>query len=909
MLDWLRRRRAAPLPVQDEATARTLVEAGLVSQQRGDAAAALTCYELALQAAPDHVPALHLAGVLDAAAGRLETALARFDRALALEPGNGACQFSRGEVLRPLGRLDEAVSAFERAVACEPEEPAWWNELGVTCEARGERAAALAHYCKAVDVAPSFLPALLNLGRVRLDQADHAGADEVFRRALELQPNAPMALFGLAAVAHARRDWPAAEAGYRRLLVAQPGHLEASVNLGLLLSETRRAGEALPVLARLVAEAPGLAPGWLALGVAQRALGQTGEAVAAHQRAAELDPDNGTIRLQWALSLEKDGDLAGAERQALEAVALRGDDAEAHYILANLLRARAQNTEAEAEYRQAIALRPAYAEAWVNYGDLLADTGRQADAASALEQALAADPHCVEAHLKLGIVFAHLGRHEESGTSLERALALDPALVEAHLALGMLKMSAGRPGEAEAHNRRALELRPGYAPALANLGVALQQQGRLAESAAASREALQTDPLDARTWSNLLFGFNYRDDLSAAEIFAEHRRFGDRFAPRRLPGHFGLAHRSPRRRLRVGYLSPDFRRHVVAGFFEPVLDHHDRRRFEVICYHSDQRQDAVTARLRQKTDLWRHIAGLDDDAAEALILGDRLDVLVDLAGHTAGNRLGVVARRVAPVQVTWLGYPNTTGLEAVDWRITDAVADLAPSAEALHTERLWRLPGTFLAYQPPADAPELGVPPCTLGRPVSFAAYNNFTKASDTVMALWARILAAVPEATLTVKTPAMGDARLREAAHARLVRAGCDPRRLRLAEGTTSYQQHLETFAHMDIALDTFPYHGTTTTCEALWMGLPVVTLAGDRHAARVGASLLSMVEAPDCVAQSGDDYVAAALRLAADPRALAVWRAGIRERMARSGLLDTAGLTRRLEAGYERMLAEACR
>ena len=353
----------------------------------------------------------------------------------------------------------------------------------------------------------------------------------------------------------------------------------------------------------------------------------------------------------------------------------------------------------------------------------------------------------------------------------------------------------------------------------------------------------------------------------------------------------------PPRRLRLGYVSPDFVHHAVSYFFEPVLTARDPAAFEVFCYSDAPVADAVTQRLRAASDGWRDIAGLSDERVAELVRADRIDILVDLAGHTARNRLLVFARKPAPVQVTWLGYPNTTGLAAIDFRLTEAVSDPLGLTEAWHSEELVRLPGTFSCYAPPPESPPVNALPALAAGQVTFGCFNNLAKVTPPALALWARVLREVAGSRLFLKSPGLADletvARLREefALH------GIPADRLEFSGAELSVAAHLSLYHRVDVALDTFPYNGTTTTCEALWMGVPVVTLAGATHVSRVGASLLTHLGAPEWIGDAPEAYVARCRGLAADLPRLAVLRSGLRERMRGSPLCDAAGFTRGLE------------
>jgi predicted O-linked N-acetylglucosamine transferase (SPINDLY family) len=400
----------------------------------------------------------------------------------------------------------------------------------------------------------------------------------------------------------------------------------------------------------------------------------------------------------------------------------------------------------------------------------------------------------------------------------------------------------------------------------------------------------------------MLFSMNYSAHWTPREIFDAHLESARRFPPASRPP-IPAAHRRPGHRLRIGYLSGDLCRHPVACFVEPILVHRDRARFEIFCYHTGADEDEVSARLKALADHWRSVGSLTEDALEETLRADRLDLLVELSGYTDGHRLGVVARRVAPVQVSYIGYPNTTGLAAVDYRITDARADPPGAADELHTERLVRLPESFLCYAPPFTGAVTVVPPLRERGCVTFASFNNLAKLSQPLVDLWARVLGAAPGSRLYVKTKGLQDPGLQAQLLDRFRSAGIGSERIVLSPPQNSMEEHFGSYAAVDIALDTFPYHGTTTTMDALWMGVPVVTLAGDRHAARVSVSILSAIGLEDLIARSPDEYVDIARRLAHDPARLQALRGSLRERLARSTLLDGARFARQLEQAYAQM------
>jgi predicted O-linked N-acetylglucosamine transferase (SPINDLY family) len=398
---------------------------------------------------------------------------------------------------------------------------------------------------------------------------------------------------------------------------------------------------------------------------------------------------------------------------------------------------------------------------------------------------------------------------------------------------------------------------------------------------------------------------NYLPDADADKVLEEHREWGRIIQARISPLDPIELDRDPLRRLRVGYLSPDFREHSVASFIEPVLKLHDRSRFEVWCYSNLPLPDDTTTRIKAAVDGWRDVDKLSDGETARLIREDRIDILVDLSGHTANSRLAVLAARPALVQMTWLGYPNTTGLRTIDYRITDWVADPA-GEDAYYSEELLRLEGCFLCYRPDPNTPEVAPLPALKSGHVTFGSFNNFSKINPGVLQLWAEVLKQVPGSRLLLKCPALTDTTVRDRVSAALQALGIGAERVELLGHTPTRQEHLALYAGVDIALDTFPYNGTTTTCEALWMGVPVLSLAGKHHAGRVGAALLNAAGLADWLADTPESFVAIAQTMAADVTGLARLRGSLRGQLADSPLCDAADFVRRLEEAMLKVWAK---
>lgn len=585
--------------------------------------------------------------------------------------------------------------------------------------------------------------------------------------------------------------------------------------------------------------------------------------------------------------------------------------------------------EAEVVYAKARVAAPFNFDVFHLSGWLALQQGRLPDAVRYLERAAKLNPRSGLCALRLADALKKSGRLAEAGVAAGRAVELDPQNPDAHFCLGEVLAATEGFAKAVACFRRVTELQPQAADGWSNLGVSLaqskardealecfdralaidpasqqaltgralvlQQTHRPAEAVEAYGRVLALNPRHYEARSARLLSMHYLDGISREQLFAEHQAFGASLESAAAHSVWPKNPPDPDRRLRVAFLSPDFRAHSIAYFIDPLLTHLDREKFEIVLYHDHAQVDAMSERLRAHASVWRHFAGQPDRVVEAAIRADAPDILIDLAGHTGFNRLPLFAKRLAPVQISYLGYPDTTGVPAMDYRFVDAITDPPGEADAFATEKLVRFAPTAWAYAPPSDAPEVMPPPCAKGGPVTFGCFNNFAKVSDTTLRLWAGALQAVPDSRLLLKADGLETPALQTRLHGRLARAGIDLARVELLGRTPGLAAHLAQYHRVDIALDTFPYHGTTTTCDALWMGVPVVTLVGDRHMSRVGVSLLSSVGHSEWVASSASDLGRKVLKLAGDREHLARLRADLREEVCKSVLCGHAGQAER--------------
>jgi predicted O-linked N-acetylglucosamine transferase (SPINDLY family) len=861
---------------------------------------------------------------------------------LAAQAENAEAYCNLGAALKGQGKADEAVAAYRQAIAIKPHYFRAYFNLGNALKEQGKFGEAIAAYRHAVRLKPDYVRAHLNLGNALKDQGKLDEAIVAYRRAIGLHPDNAEAQYSLGNVLKEQGKLDQAIAAYRQAIGVRPGFAEVHCDLGNTLRDQAKLNEAVAAFRRAIAIKPEYAQAYSNLGVTLAQQGKLDEAVAAYHQAVGLAPDLAATYSNLGNALKDQLRLEDAIVAYRKAVSLKPDLAEAHSNLGNALRDQGKADDAVLAYRRAIGIKPDYAEAYSNLGVTLAQRGDLREAVTAYRQALEVQPNLAAAHCNLGNALKTQGKLEEAIAAFRKATSIQPDLAEAHSNLGSALRDQGRleeavvasrqaisnrPDYAEAHchlgnalrdqgkleeavlaYREAIRVKPNYAGAHSNLGAALADQGKQDEAIAALHQATSTGPNLAEAFSNFLLCLNYSHKMTPQQFYSVHREWNKRYGhPVSRPAAY-TNDRGITRRLKIGYVSPDFRDHSVAFFFEPLLKDHDRQAVEVFCYAEVKGPDAVTARLQGLADNWLVTVGLSDDELAQRIRTDRIDILVDLAGHTASNRLRVFARKPAPVQVTWLGYPNTTGLEAIDYRLVDVVTDPIGEADAFASETLVRLEAGFLCYGALKDAPAPAAPPCLKTGAVTFGSFNNPAKLSTATLDVWGELLSRRPEARLLLKGESFVDAATRALLLARLGERGVAAERVDLIGWLTDPAEHLALYGRMDIALDPLPYNGTTTTCEALWMGVPVVTLKGDRHAGRVGASLLSGMGLTELIASSAEEYAGIGLALADSPRRLEELRHSLRPRMAASPLCSGPAFARKMESAFRMFWQHWC-
>ncbi|NNE06227.1 MAG: tetratricopeptide repeat protein [Xanthomonadales bacterium] len=721
---------------------------------------------------------------------------------------------------------------------------------------------------------PNHVPALANLASLQARSGHPKRAIKLFRRALKIEPQAPEIWFNLGNLMSQAGDRLEAERSYRKALKLNKDFAPAWNNLGALLRELKRTEDAAKCFHKAIELVPGLVRAHCAYADLMLEQGNLPEALKHFTLARESDPT--------------------------EPLAYLG--------LGNVLAENRQYPDAIEAFKGGLALRPGDARFLAPLAELFVLTGQEIHAHTAWQSLLEHNPDSAEAHLNLGRLLYRMRSGSQDVNlavqHLRRAVKLKPGDLEPRCQLGFTLAELGELGEAGAIARQLLSQYKDSALAYMLEGYIAVQQARIAEGLDAYRKACAIAPQDIDAIGNLCFSSLYADFMSAAEVTELHHEMSGRFSG--LATGCTIAERQSRQgRIRVGYLSPDFRAHPVGYFMEPILANHDRHAFEIFAYANVARLDETGQTLAGYCDHFRMCAGLDDETLLNTMREDRLDVLVDLAGYTSNNRVSVVARRGAPVQAIYLGYPGTTGLEQVDFCLGDK-ALMPEGSESLYSEQAVRLESPFLCFQAQPGTPDVAPLPAAHNGFITFGSCNNYAKVSDRCVQTWARLLDAVPGSRLIIKAQVLADPHTCDLAMQRFTGHGIDAGRIDMRGPTTPLTRFLGTYADIDIALDTLPYCGGTTSCDALWMGVPVVSLAGEHFYQRMGASILSAIHREAWCAGSEDEYIEIAARLAGDLDALARVRANLRAEMRSSPLCDGAGLARELERAYRMMIED---
>jgi predicted O-linked N-acetylglucosamine transferase (SPINDLY family) len=773
------------------------------------------------------------------------------------------------------GRLADAEIIYREILSRQPNQPDVLHLLGAICAQNDQADSAIELISRAISLKPDavFYDSLARTlkSRGRLDEAIAA-----YRDALRLKPDFAGAQNNLGVALRAVGDLRESQAAFRAAIKINPDFAEAHNNLGNLLIDAGRFDDAIVACERATALKPGYGDAFNNLGNALIGKRLIDQAIAAYRRALQINSNHAEAWNNLGIALY--------ESHALD--------------------------DSIAAVGQALQLRPEYAEAHNNLGNTLRRLGRIADAIAAYQSAINLKPAYAQAHNNLGVILWETGSHEQAIASCQKALQLKPDFAEAHNSLGNVLRDIGDLDKAMVHYQIALEMNPDYAEAHSNLAVVLKDQARHDEAIEHASRAIAIRP-DHPAHSNLIYLLHFHPDADPSAIAREqtnwHRLHADPLASKIAP-HPNV--RDPQRRLHIGYVAPYFRRHVVGLNILPLLREHSHEQFEIFCYSDVIRPDPVTEQCKGFADCWRNIVCLDDDRVAELIRGDQIDILIDLSLHLSGNRLLVLARKPAPVQATFAGYPGSTGLRTIDYRITDSFLEPTKTDAPNSFEKAAHLT-SFWCYDESAmtagmnEVPQISPLPAQNAGHITFGCLNNFCKVNDRILQLWACVLQAVPDSHLILLAPT-GLARRRTAN--RFAQLGVATDRIEFV-GHRPRKDYLESYHRIDVGLDTFPYNGHTTSLDSLWMGVPVITLAGTTSVGRAGISQLTNLGLTNLIAQTPDEFVRIAADLTADIDRLGALRSGLREKMRNSAIIDARRFAGEIESVYRKIWTTWCR
>ena len=764
----------------------------------------------------------------------------------------------------------------------------------------GDLEGAVAAYRALLDDRADYGPALLNMGQALRRLGREEEAIECYERATELPDAAGGAWYNLGNLHLARRQFEVAESAFGKSIELTPDLAPAHFQLGCVFRDQGRSHDAISHFEQAATIDPKLHAAAMNLGNSLRAVGRLEDALAAHRRALELAPEAWEVQYNLARTLDEMAD-PGADTHFEKALAAAPDRGRVHQGFAAALTARGDFGRAEKHYRAAIAAGPDRLRLLIGLGRTLMRLDRRAEALAVFDDLIQKAGRDVVLLSELATAEWGLKLREEPIAVLRRIVQILPNNADAHVNLARALAGVWEIGEAVDCAQRALEIEPGRRDALTLRGYNLVEMGRVEEGLAIFEAAGADRPADA----SRLFASLYSDRLTTEELAALHRREGERWHETDSMPHENSP--DPERRLRVGYLSPDFKgNHPVAIFLKPVLAHHDRNQISVTCYSAPDYVDETTLAIRELADEWHEVGNWTDARLARQIREDGIDIMVDLAGLTAKTRIGALRGRPAPVQACYIGYVHSTGLPFIDYLIADHVV-APPGSESLFVEKALCVDDCVFCYDPEEDLPDVGLE-IARGRPeIVFGSCNHVPKLTETTIDLWAEILRGVPKSRLKLKAAPFADRAVRERYWSLFEARDVARSRIDL-DGPSEYREFMAHYQHIDIALDPVPYNGGTTTYQALWMGAPVVTLAGANFCSRMSASFLGNLGLNELIAETPEEYVEIATGLANDRDRVLDLRAGMRDRMRAAPCCDPARFTRNLESLYRDIWRDWC-
>lgn len=858
--------------------------------------------------------------------GNPNLALEKYDAALRLAPTLARAHFNRGNILLDRGDAEQALQSYKIALKLKPDSATTLYNMGNAHLQLGDLSEAVAAYTSAVGLKVDFQDALNALetvsklevndanfhfmrGLAMQDSGQLDAAKKSYERALSIQPGHINASNNLGTLLAGEGSWDEAVDLYRKALTVNPASFEVLLNLATALTSLARPEAAVESLREAVEIRPGDAGANNRLGDALLNIDRADEAATYFGRACELNPTDANFVFSQGLALQAAMKYDSASQCYRQAIVLNPDFAEAYCNLGVIERQLQHFALAIEFFEQAILTKPDFADAFCNLANAQQAAGNLEAAEQNYLTALRLKPDFAIAHCNYGTVLQSRGLLDEAKEKYLHALRLEPNLHDAHTNLGVILNTTRQFEESIRSFQRALDIKPDFAPAHVNLGNVLKDIGKVEESLASFRRALAIDPKNLQARNNLLFVLNYLNEQSGELMLEEAKLFGKIVKQMATAYATWEVEENPEKTLRIGFVSGDLCNHPVGYFLVGVLQalSHGASSYLILhAYPTRTISDETSERIRGFCAGWRPAIGLPDGEFARLIRADKIDILFDLSGHTANSRLPVFAWKPAPMQVSWLGYFATTGVAEMDYFIADPWT-LPYSQEIFFNEKIWRLPETRLCFTAPEANVAVSPLPAMANGYITFGCFNNLTKMNEAVVDVWARILHAAPTSKLFLKSQQTGELTQREKLLMRFSKRGIPEERL-ILEDYGPREQYLAAYQRVDIGLDPFPYPGGTTTAEALWMGIPVLTLAGETFIARQGVGLMMNAGLAEWVAMEPDDYVQKALAHSTNISALAALRAGLRQQVLASPVFDATRFAVHFEEALRNMWRMWC-
>ena len=781
-----------------------------------------------------------------------------------------------------------------------------WKVLGALRQQQGMVDEAIHALKMAAELLPNDSEAQYNLGNFFYDQSQLADAVTFYKKAVRVTPKFAEAHYNLGSVLKDQFLFSEAELSYKKALSINPYNATMQLNLANFLYERTRYSEAVNCYEQALKLQPDLVAAYVGLGATLKAIGQPLDAEACYKKALDIDPNHSGVCNNLGILFQETERVAEAEICYRAAIAMKSDSVSAYNNLGLLLKSMGKISEAEANYRSALELDVNNSEALNNLGLLLQDQLMLDDAMALFRRLLSIKPNYPEANCNLAMVFNQQSRFSEAERYLHIAIQEKPDFADAHNNLGIVLWRQGRMADSEKSFLRALQIKPRYVEALNNLSGTYRDQGRATEAVACFRKVLEIKPGYHSAFSNMLFSLTHNAELSAQDLFAEHCRFGEQYeAPLKPLWTQHANSKELERCLRIGFVSGDFRNHAVANFIEPVLENlASYSTLSLYAYSTSIVYDEVSDRLQKHFKQWEQVAILSPSDLAEKIRADGIDILIDLSGHTADNRLLSFAYKPAPIQASWIGYPGTTGLTAIDYYLADRFLLPPGKLDDQFTEKLVQLPASVPFLPSPASPPVNRLPALSNGF-VTFASFNRPSKISREVVALWALVLHALPNARMLLGS--MHQDGNNEAILKWFAQEGIALERL-ILHPRSDIISYLSLHQQVDICLDAFPYNGGTTTWHAIWMGVPTLTLTGDMMQSRVGAWALCQLGIDGFDVSRKDEFVQQAVFWAENLDVLAEVRANMRTRFAKSPIGRPDVIAQGLESALRTMWKRWC-